>query len=125
MKNNNENPIDTEDEPFYYDLEEATEIVLKNIPQYMRDKYEYKDIYFILELEIDYLDSISAMYDEESPIHNYPIDIKQEEMEKHIVTSAIKNDILLTYEELDEIIGAEMIYYEMNGALGDAGEYLN
>jgi hypothetical protein len=46
-------------------------------------------------------------------------------MEKIIVDTAIKNDIFLNYEELADIMEAELIYYDMHGALGDAGEYLN
>ena len=46
-------------------------------------------------------------------------------MEKHIVDTAIKNDIFLNYDELGDILDAELIYYDMNGALGDIGEYLN
>lgn len=116
-----------DDEEFFYDLDEATEVVWENIPQYLRDKYDYEDIYFILELEFDYLDALGIMVDEgeDFPICLYPIDINQEEMEKYIVTTAIKNDIFLTYEELGDIMDAELIYYDINGALGDAGEFLN
>jgi len=63
--------------------------------------------------------------DEDLPICNYPIDIDQPKMEKHIVDTAIKNDIFLNYDELGDILDVELIYYEMNGALGDIGEYLN
>lgn len=125
MDNTNE-PNDANEE-FYYDLDEAIEVVWKNIPQYLREKYEKADIYFILELEFNYLDSIGIMVgeDEESRISNYPVDINQDEMEKYIVTNSIQKDILLTYEELGDILDAELVYYDMHGAAGDMGEYLN
>ncbi len=116
-----------DNDKFYYDLDEATEVVWENIPQALREKYAYGEIYFILETEFDYLDSIGIFVDEseEMPVCEYPRDIDQQKMEKHIIDTAIKNGILLTYEELGDILDAELIYYEMNGALGDAGEYLN
>jgi hypothetical protein len=115
------------DDQFFYDLDEAAEVVWENIPQTLRDKYAFGEIYFILETEFDYLDSIGIMFDEddEKPVCEYPRDIDQQKMEKHILDTAIKNGILLSYDELGDILDAELIYYEMNGALGDAGEYLN
>ncbi len=46
-------------------------------------------------------------------------------MEKYIVDAAIKSNILLNYDHLGEILEAELIYYDMHGALGDLAEYLN
>ncbi len=63
--------------------------------------------------------------DEEFPVCDYPKDIDQPKMEKLIVDTARQTGILLSYEELGEILDAEGIYYDMNGALGDMGEYLN
>jgi hypothetical protein len=115
------------DDQFFYDLDKAAEVVWENIPQELREKYAYGEIYFILETEFDYLDSIGIMVDEneDMPVCEYPRDIDQPKMEKHIIDTAIKNDILLTHDELGDILDAEMIYYDMNGALGDGGEYLN
>lgn len=115
------------DDEFFYDLDEAAEVVWQNIPQTLRDKYAFGEIYFILEAEYEYLDSIGIFLEEgeEMPKCNYPIDIDQPKMEKHIIETAISNGTLLNYDELGDILDAEMIYYDMNGALGDAGEYLN
>lgn len=115
------------EDDFVYDTDEAAEVVWNNIPKNLQEKYSLADICFILETELDYLDSIGIMFneDEEMPICNYPIDIDQPKMEKHIINTAIKNDIFLNYDELGDILDAELIYYEMNGALGDIGEYLN
>ncbi|MGI8581853.1 MAG: hypothetical protein ACR2KX_06650 [Chitinophagaceae bacterium] len=112
---------------FVYDTDEAAEVVWNNIPKHLQVKYSLEEIWFILETELDYLDSIGLIPgdNEEYPICDYPIDIDQLKMEKHIVDTAIKNDIFLNYDELGDILDAELIYYEMNGALGDIGEYLN
>jgi hypothetical protein len=115
------------DDQFIYDLDEAAKIVWENIPQTLRDKYAFGEIYFILETEFDYLDSIGILLDEdeETPICDYPKDIDQPKMEKLMVEKANEMGIELTYDEVGEILDAEMIYYDMNGALGDMGEYLN
>ncbi len=98
-----------------------------NIPKFLREKYSFKDIYFILETEFDYLDSIGIMLDEgqEMPFCDYPRDIDQPKMEKLMVDTANKNGILINQDEIKDILEAELVYYDMNGALGDMGEYLN
>jgi len=122
-----EKPEESEDNIFYYDLDEATDVVWENISQKLRDKFSYEDIYFILEQEFDYLDSIGIMLKEgeKMPLCEYPRDINQAEMDKYIMTQAIKNDIFMTEDEFEEIMTAELEYYDMNGSLGDAGEHLN
>lgn len=115
------------DDEFEYDIDEAAEIVWNNIPQNLKKKYELEDIQKILEIEFDYLDSIGVILKdgEEPPIHDYPVETDWDEMKYYIITNAVKKNIILNYDELDEILDAESIYYDMNGALGDAGEYLN
>jgi hypothetical protein len=112
---------------FFYDLNDASEIVWKNIPQHLRDKYAFGEIYFILEIEFHYLDSLGIFLneDKEPPIHDYPIEIDWPKLLKYIVEKAIMNSIDLNEEELGDILDAELIYYDMNGALGDAREFLN
>jgi hypothetical protein len=118
---------DNDDDTFYYDLDTAADTVWMNIPQYLREKFNYEQIFFILETEFDYLDSIGIMKDEdeEPSISDYPRDINQPLMEKIMVETANKNNINLDYEDVSNILEAELIYYEANGALRDAGEYLN
>ncbi len=121
------NDITQDANEFVYDPEEAAEVVWNNIPQYLREKYSLEEIYFILETEFEYLYSIGIVLDEgeEFPICKYPIDIDQPKMEKLMVDTAIKNGILLNYDELGDILNAELVYYDMNGALQDEREYLN
>ncbi len=42
-----------------------------------------------------------------------------------MVEKANEMGIELTLDEVGDILDAEMIYYDMNGALGDMSEYLN
>ncbi len=121
------NKDEEDDNLFYYDLDDAAEVVWQHIPQYMKEKFAFGEIYFILETEFNYLDSIGIMIneDEEFPVCDYPRDIDQPKMEKLMVEKANEMGIELTLDEVGEILDAEMIYYDMNGALGDMGEYLN
>ncbi len=107
------------EERFFYDLDNATDVVSENISQNLLEKFEYEDLYLILELQFNYLDSIGIMIEESEqlPVCYYPKEIDQEEMEIYIVINAIKNDVFLSYEELEEILTAELIYYKINGAL--------
>ncbi len=115
------------DDDFEYDLDEAVEVVCENIPQSLREKLDTEDIYTILEIEADYMEKVGILLKEgeELPVHNYPFETDWDELQYYIISNAVKVDIFLTYDELDEILDAETMYYEMNGALGDAGEYLN
>ena len=116
-----------DDDQFYYDVDEAAEVVWQHLPRYMKEKFAFGEIYFILETEFNYLDSIGIMIneDEEFPVCGYPKDIDQPKMEKLMVEKVNEMGIELTLNEVGEILDAEMIYYDMNGALGDMGEYLN
>jgi hypothetical protein len=120
------NPQNNNRDVFCYDIDEAVKVVWANIPQNLRDQYEFDEIYFIIELLNDYLDfTIGIKEGEELPICQYPVDIDEDEMRRYIIRNSIDNDIFLTYEELEEILAAELIYYEINGATGDAGQFLN
>ncbi len=120
------NKSEEKDDEFEYDLDEAAEVVWEHIPLQLKNKYEFEDIQKILEIEFDYLDVIGVLLkDGKESIHNYPVDIDWDELQYYIISNAVKKDIILTYDELDEILDAETIYYDMNGRLGDAGEFLN
>ncbi len=121
------NTEDKENDEFEYDLDEAAEIVWENVSLVLKNKYEFEDIQAILEIEFDYLESAGIILKEgeELPVNDYPVEIDWDEMQYYIITNAVKKNIILNYDELDEILDAESIYYDRNGALGDAGEYLN
>ena len=116
-----------ENNQFVYDLEDATNVVLQNLSQHLLLKYCHEDISFILKQQMEYLTSIGLMYDEdqEMPICDYPVTLDQEALESYIMSNSIRNDIYLSYDELDDILDAELVYYKMNGAIGDIGEILN
>ena len=112
---------------FIYDLDEATNVVMQNLPPRLLLKYCREDIYLILHHQMEYLGSVGLMHDEDQdlPICDYPVMLDQEALEDYIMTNAFKNDIYLSYDEIDDILDAELAYYQMNGAFGDLGEILN
>ncbi len=115
------------DKCFCYHTDKAVKVVRKNIPKTLKKKYSKKEIHFILEAEFDYMNSIGMVLDEkdDSLICNYPIDIDETKMKNYIGDKAIKKGILTNNDELSLILQAELIYFEMNGALQDEREYLN
>ena len=119
--------FEKEDNNFIYDLDEATAVALANLPDYMLSKFSYEDIHFILKLEMEFLINEGIMIDEdqELSICNYPVDFDQDAMENYVISNAIKSGIMLSFDEFDEIFEAELIYYQINGALSDAGEFYN
>ena len=112
---------------FCYDTDKAVKVVRKNIPKALKKKYSKKEIHFILEAEFDYMNSIGMALDkkDDSLICDYPIDIDEKKMKNYIGSKAIKKGILTNNDELSLILEAELIYFEMNGALQDEREYLN
>ncbi|MGI8581852.1 MAG: hypothetical protein ACR2KX_06645 [Chitinophagaceae bacterium] len=115
------------DKCFCYDTDKAVKVVRNNIPKALRKKYSKKEIYFILEAEFDYMNSIGMVLNEKDdfPICDYPVVIDETKMKNYIGDKAIKKGILTNNDELYLILEAELIYFEMNGALQDEREYLN
>ena len=116
-----------ENNQFIYDLNDATSVVMQNLPPRLLLKYCHEDINIILKQQMDYLCSVGLMHDEDQDLHicDYPVTLDQEALEDYVMTNAIINDIYLSYDELDDILDAELAYYQMNGAIGDLGEILN
>jgi hypothetical protein len=78
----------------------------------------------ILELKDEYYDLCSQHIPDET-ICEFPIEIDEEDLRKHILFHATHNDLQISEEDLIEILDAELVYFEQNGALRDAGEWLN
>jgi len=109
---------------FYYCFDDAVEVIFNNIPNQIRFKYTWEDILLILELKDEYYDLCSQ------PVHTdtvceFPIEIDEESLRRHILYHAGHNDLEINEEDLIEILDAELVYFEQNGALRDAGEWLN
>jgi hypothetical protein len=78
----------------------------------------------ILELKDEYYD-LCSQQTSNNAVCEFPIEIDEEDLRRHILYHAPHNDLDLTEEDLIEILDAELVYFEQNGALRDAGEWLN
>jgi hypothetical protein len=95
----------------------------KNISNNIRFKYTWEDISLILEIKDEYFDLCCQSPDDS--ICEFPIEINEEELRQFIMLHTAQNDIQIPESDLIEILDAELVYFEQNGALRDAGEYLN
>ena len=109
---------------FYYCFDDAVEVIFRNIPNHIRFKYTWEDVMLILELKDEYYDLCSQHITDDN-VCEFPIEIDEEDLRKHILYHAPLNELVLAEEDLIEILDAELVYFEQNGALRDAGEWLN
>lgn len=113
-----------------YIVENAAEVVLANLPEELQSKFSYADVIEILEIEFEFL-QLTGIASDRDPIVQIPIlvpaKLDEEAMEYFIINKCAKKDIYLTFEELQEILNAEMIYLEQQGIIDDedVSQYLN
>lgn len=108
-----------DDEPTYV-TEEAAEVVYENISEELKEKLDTEDIVEILEVEFEYQQQTGLVSDQE-PIVDIPMDVDFDAMEYFIINECVKKDIILTYDELREILDAETIYLRSLGLIDDEG----
>jgi hypothetical protein len=109
---------------FFYCFDDAVEVIFQNISNQIRFKYTWEDISLILEIKDEYYDLCCQQLDD-NIVCDFPIEINEDEMRSFIILHASLNDLKLPEEDLNEILDAELVYFEQNGAISDAGEYLN
>ena len=111
MKENN-------DIEFIYDNEDAIKVILDNISDELREKLSEEDLDIILDLKFDYLESINIVGDPDKPHFNtYTADVDFDARDEYVINNALKHDIYLSKDELQEIWDGEYEYYEMNGQI--------
>ena len=109
---------------FFYCFDDAVEVIFKNISNPVRFKYNWEDISLILEIKDEYYD-LCCQPKNDNIICDFPVEINEEELRSYILLHAAHNDLHIPESDLIEILDAELVYFEQNGAIGDAGEYLN
>lgn len=117
MKNKNE-----EEEEFEYNDEDATEIILENISDSLKNKLDFDDIMALLEIKDEYFEKVRV---NEEANGNAPVNIEWDAMNLFIITNAVQYDIILSMEEMEEIIEAELIYLKINEQVADPTELEN
>ena len=110
---------------FEYNNEEVAKIIFQNISDELAAKLVFGDMMNILELRDEYFKKVGIIEEEgKESICSYPIDLDEESMNLFIITNAIQLDIILTEEEIEEIMMAELIYLEINNQI-DEPTHLN
>ncbi len=117
----------SEDHLFYYEIEEAVKVVWNNISEQMQQKYSYEEVFKILKIEECFFDEMGINIPENkpAPFCDYPVDIDWDLLKYNIIHKASSQNIYLSFDDLDELLDAELLYYKINDALSDAGDYLN
>lgn len=109
-----------EDDGPVYVTEDAARVVYENISDELKEKLDIDDIIKILEVEFEYQQKTGLVSDQES-IVDVPMDVDFEAMEYFIINECVKNDIILTYEELSDIMEAETLYLKSLGLIDEEG----
>lgn len=118
--------MEDQENDFEYSNEDATEIILENISMELWEKLGFEDVVKLLELKDEYFKLVGIIQKEgEESICTYPISLDEHAMNLYIMTNAIlKHKIVLTIDEVEEIMQAELIYLAVNGQIDD-DFYLN
>ena len=109
---------------FLYCFEDAADIILQQIPTSLRERIRLEDILFVLECKDEYLDTTYpnvAM----PALNEFPQEINIRDMIRYLMIQIQQEQVDLSENDLTEILDAELYYFEKNGALRDAGEWLN
>ena len=103
-----------------YDFDDAAEVIFDNISPILQEKFPVEDIYQILLVEDEYFDEIGLKTEKET-ICEYPIDVDHDEMKYFIITNCVQLDIILTDDELEEILEGENKYLDQLGLIDPDG----
>ena len=105
------------EEPEYI-IEDAAEFVFENIPEALKAKLSLEDIVEILEIEFEFLQA-SGVSENPNSIVTLPIEIDEAALRYHVIHNCAKADILLSEDELDEILEAETAYMDSIGLIDE------
>jgi hypothetical protein len=114
-------------ELFQYNIEDAVAVIWDNIDEMIKNKFSYEDVYRIVEIENEILTElgINVPDDDFGNEFDIPIEVDWDKVKSDMICRLELESIRISMEEIDDILDAELLYYELNGALRDAGEYLN
>jgi len=105
---------------FIYDNKDTIEVIIENISDAILEKLSEDDLDIILDLKFEYLESVNIVGDPDKPSFvTYTADIDFDARDEYVINNALKHDIYLSKDELQEIWDGEYEYHEMNGMIGD------
>jgi hypothetical protein len=109
------NYFENDDEDSFYFSEEAAEAIYDDISEELQEKLDFEDIIRILEVEEEYHEL--AETSNKKSVGDRPVDVDAKEY--YIINACVKDDIILTYDELREILDAETRFLESEGLIDD------
>ena len=114
-------------EQCHYNLNDACDVVWEFISEDTKTNMSRGDIAIILNEENKHLESVGVIVDEEknSPLDDFPIDYDQDKADDAIRKECLKQGVIISKTEYENIMEAELIYYRKCGALDDYGAYVN
>lgn len=103
-----------------YNFDEAAEFILENISEELSEKISHQDIVTLLKLEDEYIEKREEESKNRKPFLSFDLNIlDQEDINYYVMTNAVKHNILLNEEEIEEIMYAELDYMEDIGQIGE------
>jgi hypothetical protein len=111
--------LNMENEPEYI-VEDAAEIVYENVSLDLKQRFSIDDIIKILEMEFEYQKQIGLVTDNR-PFFDFPTPVDTDQMHYFIIHHLAKQNIILTSNDLREVLEAETIYLEKLGLIDEEG----
>jgi hypothetical protein len=105
-----------------YDAAEAAYFVWERLDAEKKSRFSPEEVYQILSLEVDYLES-ENLVKEEPGIFSIPVTVDWEKLTRHILLSAQFDGIDLEDQDIEAILEGENDYLESIGMLVDDESY--
>lgn len=101
-----------------YIVEDAAKVVYESISEELKKRLNIDDIIEILDKEFEYQQEVGMAGNEDSRSTieiDIPFDLNEDEMKYYIINNCTKSGIILTYDELNQILEGEDNYFESIG----------
>lgn len=118
--------IKNKDEELEYDEDEAVEFIRQNISNELDEKLSHKDIVTLIDLEDEYVEIEYQKNEKRKPYVSFKLrTIDQDHINAYVLKNAVQHNIILTLEEVEEIMYAEIDYMEEEGLIDEEVFCLN
>ena len=105
-----------QEEEFIYGKSEVAEFILENISDKLNEKLSRRDILLLLQLEEKYWDELELKNNKTEPFISFDLKaIDQDDINDYVLRNALKHNLILNLEEVDEIMYSELYFLEING----------
>ena len=109
-----------EEEEIDYNHDLAAEYILDNISDALFEKLSHDDILKLLKLEDAFIEEEYQRNEKRKPFIAFElVGIKQDDINYYVRMNAIKHNIILNEEEIEDIMYREMEYMREIGMMGE------